>query len=118
MTKQDFYSEWLRLNKQFPHEFMKDNPSKLASIFERVKDLELAWLRSFVDRVIRTNNVKLNIIQAADGELKSRRESIRTNVMLADTTKTNYESLDKYLSDLGVTSLWDAVSSRRDDGII
>lgn len=109
MTKQEFYSEYHRLYKQFPHRFMIDNPSKLKSLFEYVESLPISWLKSFVDRVIKTNNPDLDLIKAATGEIKAKKNLERTLQAIESKETINDGALEKILFEMKADSLLDAV---------
>lgn len=109
MTKQEFYTQYKRLHSQWPNKFMTDNPSKLQSIFEMVKDFPEKWMISFVDRMLKTNNDKLNIIDAALAEKKALMSFERTKEILEKQDQISDDALDKILTNLGVDSLSDAI---------
>lgn len=112
MTKDEFYSIYLKLHKRYPDQFKIDNPSKLRSLFEMMQSLEKSWWASLVARILLTNNPKLSIFQAVDGELKSRSQKLKTIELLSKPLELSDQGLEKTLSEMGVSSLLDAVLKR------
>ena len=110
MTKDEFYAEYLRLHQRFPHEFMKDNPSKLSSIYEAMKELDRKWFSKLVARILLSNNTGLNILSAAQAEIRSQKSHLNTSRLIETMSHHgSQESLDSYLSEVKAVSLWDAV---------
>ena len=109
MNKEEFYESYLKLHKRYPDQFKIDNPNKLRSLFEMMQSLEKKWWASLVARILLTNNPKLSIFEAVNGEIKSRSQKIKTLEILNKPVEISDDGLQKTLSELGVTSLLDAV---------
>lgn len=112
MTKDEFYETYLKLHNRYPDQFKIDNPSKLRSLFEMMQSLEKSWWASLVARILLTNNPKISIFEAVNGELKSRSQKKKTLELLNKPLDISDNGLEKTLSELGVSSLLDAVLKR------
>lgn len=112
MTKNEFYSEYKRLYERWPQKYMTDDPRKLKELFELCESLNVSFMRSFVNRALRTNDESLDLRKAIIGELKSQNRLNETYKILSQGEEINTQALDNYLQELGVNSLVDAVFKR------
>lgn len=109
MLKTEFYSEYKRLHQVFPHKFMIDDVNKLKSTFEVIESLPITWLTSLINRMVRMNNPDLDIVKAAEGEIKAMRSAERTKEIINNIPEFGNDGLSNALKDLGVNSLLEAV---------
>jgi len=111
MTKEEFYSEYMRLHQKWPDKYMRDNPVKLKAIYDFVKPLPVSWLHSFINRMLRTEDKTLDIMKAAVGELKALNDKKRTEVIVNKPVEMSDDGLSKTLESIGANSILDAIQS-------
>lgn len=110
MTKEEFYSEYKRINAMFPgsSRYPINNPDKMREMFNAVSHLPVSWMRSFVNRVIASGETSLDIFEGAKGETRAKNDFEKTKSLLKDSVEVS-GSIDQMLGKIGVDSLWGAV---------
>lgn len=115
MTKQEFTQEWERLQKEFPAQFQSVTRKDL--IAKHVISLEVGFWRALVDRMILSNNPRLDIEEAARSERLS-----RFNQRLAKDAIGAYEVVSQKMTEdgfrdalnkFGATSVWEAIERNK-----
>lgn len=110
IDKNTFWFHWKRLIEVYPNKFLHTDTETMRKVFNEVEPLEEAWIKSFVDRVIRTNNLELDVIKAAKGEKMARKRALETEAMLGqESSEISSDGLLRALNDIGADSLLDAV---------
>lgn len=117
MTKIEFLKEYKRLLEEYPQQF--SSKTRMELIERTVIELPLKWWSNLVDRIIISNNPRLDILESARGETQALRSYRRTTDLLEalkrDSEHISDEGLTNFLKKLGVDDLTQAVKKLQGD---
>lgn len=105
MTKDEFWQCYKVLNKKYPEKYPLQDPANQLLFFNMVKDLDVRWFNRVIARAVLMNNPKFDFLAAAAGELRSRRETIKTEKLVNSEINISNDYLERHLKNLGVNSL-------------
>ena len=111
MTKVEFVTEYKRLIEEYENIFKSKN--RMALIEQAVMPLSHKWWKGVVDRIIISNNPKMDIYDAARSEaiainaIKRTKENIEAYEYL--TKGITDEGLKGALNAFGAKSIWEAI---------
>lgn len=109
ITEAEFNAQMTALIETFgPTCFPK---RRLLLFWEECRHLEAWWLRNYVKRMIAELNPKLNIAEAARGELRARRSAIETK-KIVESGETDWTPLERLLQRNGVKSIVDLIGKK------
>lgn len=111
MTPKEFSEQIERLSNCFPSAFPEE---RIKVIFRHIHDLDLSWWRQTVDRIIITNNPRLDIEEAVRAYRNARGSMKRANNVVAFhesiREQISDEGLSRALKLFGSNNLLDAIS--------
>ena len=111
MTKMEFLDHYKKLLSEYPQQF--ESKYRMELIEKTVIGLPVRWWESLVERIIITNNPRLDIHEAAAGERRALNSVRRTQETLAayDVVMANISDsgLGDALRSHGAKCLWEAI---------
>lgn len=118
MTNYEFKLEYDKLVEVYPQNF--SSKFKEQAIANYIKDLDSAWWKALVNRIILSSNPRLDIEDAARGERLARKRYQETKGLLATydalEDKITENGLKNVLEKMGVNSLEDAILKNKGEG--
>lgn len=116
MTKIEFVTEYKRLLEEYPQQF--SSKIRMELIERTVIELSAKWWANLVDRIIISNNPRLDVLEAARGETQALRSYRRTTDLLEalkrDSEHISDEGLANFLKKLGANDLTQAIKLKFD----
>lgn len=114
MNDLEFREQYKRLRETHPMKF--EPTEKLNTIWRFVQDMEVAWFKSLVDRIVMSSRGDLDIGEAVAAERRHRKSKEFADSVCAATNAwqgVTEKGLDNVLGKYGAGSLADAVLKSR-----
>jgi len=114
MTQQEFKIQSLRLITVFGNDIFND--SRMAVIYESIRDMEINWFRKIVDSMILNYDHRINFVELVKNERQRLKSLEFTNDVIESYEILNSQITDNGLSNalkkLGVKSLTEAITKK------
>lgn len=115
MTSEEYAVEYQRLSDVFPNKFL--SAAKTETVWKYVKEFDISWFRSLVDRIVMTTHGDVDIGEVVAAERRARKsKQFADDVVKAMdnvSSRITDAGFEKVLKSYGANSLLEAITKSR-----